>query len=171
MEEPGGLQLQSMGSRRVGHDWETSLSLFTFMHWRRKWHPTPVFSPGESQGRASLVGYHLWGRTDSDTTEATQTQQQQFSRSVVSNSLWPHEPQHARTPCPSPTPGVHPNLCPLSQWCHPTSHPLPSPPPALNVSQHQRLFKWVSSSHQVAKVLEFQLQHQSYQWTPRTDFL
>ena len=49
MEEPGGLQ--SMGSRRVGHDWATSLSLFTFMHWRRKWQPTPVFLPGESQGR------------------------------------------------------------------------------------------------------------------------
>ena len=50
------------------------------------------------------------------------------------------------------------------------SHPLSSPsPPALNLSQHQGLFKWVSSSHQVAKVLEFQLQHQSFQWTPRTD--
>ena len=48
MEEPGGLQ--SMGSRRVGHDRVTSLSLFTFMHWRRKWQPTPVFLPGESQG-------------------------------------------------------------------------------------------------------------------------
>ena len=44
----------------------------------------------------------------------------QFSRSVMSDSLWPHEPQHARPPCPSPTPGVHPNPCPLSQWCHPT---------------------------------------------------
>ena len=44
----------------------------------------------------------------------------QFSRSVVSDSLWPHEPQHARPPCPSPTPGVHPNPCPLSWWCHPT---------------------------------------------------
>ena len=52
------------------------------------------------------------------------------------------------------------------------SHPLSSPsPPALNLSQHQSLFKWVSSSHQVAKVLEFQLQHQSFQWTPRTDLL
>ena len=69
MEEPGGLQ--SMGSRRVRHDWVTSLSLFTFMHWRRKWQPTPVFLPGESQGRGSLVGSHLWGRTESDTTEAT----------------------------------------------------------------------------------------------------
>ena len=52
------------------------------------------------------------------------------------------------------------------------SHPLSSPsPPALNLSQHQGLFKWVSSLHQVAKVLEFQLQHQSFQWTPRTDLL
>ena len=53
----------SMGSQRVGHDWVTSLSLFTFMHWRRKWQPTPVFLPGESQGRGSLVGCRLWGRT------------------------------------------------------------------------------------------------------------
>ena len=54
MEEPG--RLQSMGSLRVGHDWVTSLSRFTFMHWRRKWQPTPVFLPGESQGQGSLVG-------------------------------------------------------------------------------------------------------------------
>ena len=52
-EEPG--RLQSMGLLRVRHDWTTSLSLFTFMHWRRKWQPTPVFLPGESQGRGSLV--------------------------------------------------------------------------------------------------------------------
>ena len=69
-EEPG--RLQSMGSRRVGHNWATSLSLFTFMHWRRKWQPTPVFFPGESQGRGSLVGCRLWSRTESDTTEATE---------------------------------------------------------------------------------------------------
>ena len=66
-EEPG--RLQSMGSLRVGHDWATSLSLFTFMRWRRKWQPTPVFLPGESQGWGSLVGCRLWGRTGSDTTE------------------------------------------------------------------------------------------------------
>ena len=66
MEEPGGPQ--SMGSQRVGHDSTTSLSLFTFMHWRRKWQPTPVFLPGESWGRGSLVGCCLWGRTESDTT-------------------------------------------------------------------------------------------------------
>ena len=52
-----------MGSQRVRRDWATSLSLFTFMHWRRKWQPIPVFLPGESQGQGSLVGSRLWGRT------------------------------------------------------------------------------------------------------------
>ena len=66
MEEPGGLQ--SMGLLGVG---ATSLYFFTFMHWRRKWQPTPVFLPGESQGRGSLVGCRLWGHTESDTTEST----------------------------------------------------------------------------------------------------
>ena len=69
MEEPG--RLPSMGSLRVRHDWATSLSLFTIMHWRRKWQPTPVFLPGESQGRGSLVGCRLWGHRESDTTEVT----------------------------------------------------------------------------------------------------
>ena len=68
-EEPG--RLWSMGSRRVWHDLVTSLSLFTFTRWRKKWQPTPVFLPGESQGQGSLVGCHPWGRTESDTTEAT----------------------------------------------------------------------------------------------------
>jgi len=76
MEEPG--RPQSMGSQRVRLNWATSLSLFTFMHWRRKWQPTPVSLPGESQGRGSLVGCRLWGRTESDTTEATSQQQQQL---------------------------------------------------------------------------------------------
>ena len=67
MEELGGLQ--SMGLLRVKHDWVTSLSLFTFMHWRRKWQPTPVFLPGEFQGRESLAGCRLRGRTESDITK------------------------------------------------------------------------------------------------------
>ena len=66
-EEPG--RLQAMGSLRVRHDWATSLSLFNFMHWKRKWQPTPVFLLGESQRWGSLVGCHLWGRKESDTTE------------------------------------------------------------------------------------------------------
>ena len=69
MEEPG--RLQSMGSLRVRHDWATSLSLFTFMHWRRKWQSIPVFLPGKSQGWGSPVGCCLWGYTESDTTEVT----------------------------------------------------------------------------------------------------
>ena len=68
-EEPGGLQ--SVGSRGVRHDWATALSLFTFMHCRRKRQPTPVFLPGESQGGRSLVRCHLWGHTESDMTDAT----------------------------------------------------------------------------------------------------
>ena len=68
-EEPS--RLQSMGSLRVRHDWVTSLSLFTFLHWRRKWQPTRVFLPGESQGWGNLVGCCLWGRTESDTTDVT----------------------------------------------------------------------------------------------------
>ena len=67
MEEPG--RLQSMGSLRVRHDWVTSLSLSTFMHWRRKWQPTPVFFPAESHGWRSLVGCSPWGHTESDMTE------------------------------------------------------------------------------------------------------
>ena len=82
MEEPGGPQ--SVGSLRVGHDWLTSLSLFTFMHWRRKWQPTPVFLPGESKGRGSLMGCRLWGHTESDTTEATW----QLSRPFRCQSSW-----------------------------------------------------------------------------------
>ena len=83
----------------------------------------------------------------------------QFNHSVMSNSLQPHELQHARSPCPSPTPRVSSNSCPSSWWCQ--HHP----------SQHQGHFQWVNSSHEVAKVLEFQLQYQSFQWTPRTDLL
>ena len=95
----------------------------------------------------------------------------QISRSVMSYSLRPHESQHARPPCPPPTPGVHSNSRPSSQWCHPaiSSSVIPSPP-APNPSQHQGLFQWVNSSHEVAKVLELQLQHQSFQWTPRMPY-
>ena len=94
----------------------------------------------------------------------------QFSHSVMSNSLRPHELQHTRPPCPSPTPRVHPNPCPLSWWGYPTisssAVPFSSCPQSFPASGS---FKWASSSHQVAKVLEFQLQNQSFQWTPRTD--
>ena len=87
----------------------------------------------------------------------------------MSDSL---EPPHARLPCPSPAPRVYPNSCSLNWWCHPTISSFVIPfSSAFNLSQHQGLFQWVSSSHQVIEVLEFQLQHQSCQWTFRTDCL
>ena len=95
----------------------------------------------------------------------------QFSRSVVSDSLRPHESQHTRPPCPSPTPGVYPNSCPSSWWCHPAISssvlPFSSCPKSLPASGSfpmSQLFSW-------GKGLEFQLQHQSFQWIPRTDLL
>ena len=91
MEEPGGLYC--MWSLRVRHDWATSLLLFTFRHWRGRWQPTPVFLPGESQGRGSLVGFRLWGRT-----ERTQLKQLSSSSSKYTincyfvNEIYPIEP-------------------------------------------------------------------------------
>ena len=77
----------------------------------------------------------------------------QFSRSVVSDSLWPHELQHARPPCPSPTPGVHSDPCPSSQWCHPAISssviPFSSCPPSLPASESfpmSQLFAWGGQS-------------------------
>ena len=82
----------------------------------------------------------------------------------MADSFWPHELEYVRLPCPLHSPRVCSDSCPLSWWCHPT---ISSPsPPTFNLSQHQGLFKWVSSSHQVPKVLEFQLPHQFFQWTP-----
>ena len=84
MEEPG--RLQSMRSLRVGHGWATSLSFFTFMLWRRKCQPTPVFLPGESQGWGSLVGCCLWGHAESDTTEVTAAAAYIFRKIITWNS-------------------------------------------------------------------------------------
>ena len=81
-----------------------------------------------------------------------------FSHSVMSDSLWPHGLQHSRLPCPSLSPRVCSNSCPLNGWCHPTISSSVAPSPlALYLSQHQSLFQWVSSLHQVAKVLGFSI--------------
>ena len=95
-----------------------------------------------------------------------------FSLSVMSDSWWPHGPQYARLPCPLPTPRACANSCPLSQWCHPTISSSVVPISCLQSFQHQGLFQWVSSLHQMTKVLELQLQlqHQSFQWIFQTDF-
>ena len=93
-----------------------------------------------------------------------------FSSSVVSDSMRPHGLQNTRPPCPSPTPRDYPNSCPLSWWCHPTMSSSVIPFfSCLHISQYQGLSTWVSSLYQVAKVLELQLQHQSFQWTSRPD--
>ena len=128
--------------------------------------------PNESVLRIRWPKYWSFSFTISPSNKYSGLIAFQFSHSGVSNSLRPHKPQHARPPCPSPTPRytqthVH--------WVSDAIQP-PNPlssfsSPACNLSQHQGLFKWVSSSHQVAKVLELQLQHQSFQWTPRTDLL
>ena len=88
----------------------------------------------------------------------------QFSRSVVSDSLWPHGLQHARLPCPSPTPRACSNSCPSSRWCHPTTSSSAVPSSCLQSFPAIGSFQWVNYLHQVAKVLEFQLQHLSFQW-------
>ena len=90
----------------------------------------------------------------------------------MSDSLWPHESQHTRPPCPSQASGVYSNSCPSRRWCHPiiSSSVIPFSS-CLQSFPASGLFTWVSSSHQVAKVLEFQAQHQSFQWIFRTDFL
>ena len=119
---------------RVGHDGATSLSLFTFMHWRRKWQPTPVLLPGESQGWGSLVAA-VYGVTQSRTR----------LKWLSSSS--------SRPPSPSPTPGVHPNSCALSQWCHPAISssviPFSSCPQSLPASGSfptSQLFAWGGQS-------------------------
>ena len=96
----------------------------------------------------------------------------QFSHSVVSDSLQPHELQHARPPCPSQLPEfTQTHVHQVSDAIQP-SHPRLSPsPPAPNPSQHQSLFQWVNPSHEVAIALEFQLQHHSFQRNPRVDLL
>ena len=155
---------------------------------------TPVLLAWKSHGLRSLVGYSPWGRKESDMTKRlhflslsykikqthipTPILQRliclsvQLSHSVVSNSLRPHGLEHTRLLCPLSTPEpTQTHVHRVGDTIQP-SYPLSSPsPPAFNLVQHQDLFKWVSSWHHMAKVLEFQLQHQSFQWIFRTDFL
>ena len=89
--------------------------------------------------------------------------------SFMSDSLRPYRLQHVRLPCPSPPPRACSNSCPSSRWCHPTVSPSVAPsPPAFYLLQH--VFQWAGSWHQVAKVLEFQVHHQSFQRIFRVDF-
>ena len=140
-----------------------TLVAWSLSHWTSREVPyfillLPWYSK-ENKIRISNLGHHFWNNS----IIKKKLNSVQFSRSVVFDSLQPHGPQRTRPPCPSPTPGVHSNSCPLSWWCHPTISSsvvhFSSCPQSFPASG---LFKWVSSSHQVAKVLEFQFQHQSF---------
>ena len=167
-----------MGSQRVEYDWATFTlyTIHTMLHkeylinelfvlensqsTRKPLHPPPLKTKSRFKREGTYVYLCLlYGSSV------------QFSSVAQSDSLQPHRL------C---TPGlpVHHQLPELTQihvhWVGDAiqpAHPLSSPSLAFNLSQHQGLFKWVSSSHQVAKVSEFQLQHQSFQWIFRTDFL
>ena len=102
----------------------------------------------------------------------TQFSSVQFSHSVASDSLWPHELQHARLPCPSPTPGVHSNSCPSSQWCHPAISssvvPFSSCPQSLPASESfsiSQLFTWDGQSTGVSALASF-LPKNTHDWSP-----
>ena len=95
-----------------------------------------------------------------------------FSRSVMSDSLWPHEPQHARPPCPSPTPGVYPNPCPSRWWCHPTISSsvipfssCPQSPPASESFPMSQLFPWGRQSIGVSALTSV-LPMNTQDWSP-----
>ena len=130
------------------------------------------FSRGSFQHRERTSVSHTAGRLFTIWPPGKQEIPNQFSSVQPLSCVQPHGLQHVRPPCSSPTPRVYSNSSPLSQWCHPTISSSVVPfSPAFNLYQHQGLFKWVSSLHQVVKVLEFQLQHQSFQWIFRTDFI
>ena len=167
-----------MGSQRVGHDWATSLthSLPHVRHceryggdgrdilgWRRSLCKVAVIilrSGGRLQLQSETMGWEGSGKRSV-----------QFSCSVMSDSLWSHGLQQARLPCPSPTHGACSNSCSSSQWCHPTISSSVIPFSCYLKSFPALGSFLVSSLHQVAKVLEFQLQHQSFQQIFRADFL
>ena len=119
------------------------------MIWRRKWQPTPVYLPGKSHGQRSTV--HAVSRVGHNLATKPPTpnyiQSVQFSCSVLSDSLWPHESQHTRPPCPSPTPRVYPNLCPSSRWCHPAISSSSFPSPASNRIQYDVQICGTSHTH------------------------
>ena len=175
-EEPG--RLQSMGLLRVGHDWVTSLSLSCI----GEGNGNPIQCSCLEKPRDGGAWWAAVYGVSQNRTRLKWCQQQQqqfssveFSHSVVSDSLRPLESQHARPPCPSPTPGVHSNSCPSSQWCHPAISSsvvpfssCPQIPPSIRVfsSESTLHMRWpnigVSAS---TSVLPMNTQDWSLEWT------
>ena len=157
------------GATRVGHDWVTLIFSFSNLNQNLN-HEFPWFS--SLQMAACWISQTPWSSVSITMINLTLYLSIQFSCSVMSNSLWPNGLKHARLPCPSSTIRACTNSSPLSQWFLPTISssgiPFSSCPQSFPASGS---FKWVSSLNPVAKVLEFQLQHQSFQWIFRTDFL
>ena len=155
--------------RRVGHGGEIWQNV---VHWRREWQTTSVFLPWEPREQYEKISVKEMQIKTTAKYCNTLIRIIQFS-SVAQSCLTLCDPMDYSTPGLA----VHHQLLEFTQthvhWVRDAiqpSHALSSPsPPAFNLSQHQGLSRWVSSSHQMAKVLEFQLQHQSFQWTPRTD--
>ena len=146
--------------------WKWSCSVMSYSS-----DPMDCSLPGSSIHRIFQARVLEWGAIAFSEDKIMLWLRPQFSCLVLSNSLRSHGLQHARIPCPSPTPELAQTHVHWVGEAIQPSRPLSSPsPPAFNLSQHQGLFRWVNSSHQVAKVLEFQLQHQSFQWIFRTDF-
>ena len=147
--------------------------------WRHKGRVLTIGLVSSEEGKTPEPPFHVHTqeRPCEDTvrrwlTDPASRRSVQFNHLVISNSLQLYGLQHTRLLCPSPTPGLTQTHVHWVGDAFQSSHPLSSPsPPAFNLSQHQGLFKCVSSSHQVAKVLEFELQHQSFQRIFRTDFL
>ena len=173
--------LQSMGSQRVEHDWVTKLKLKRVCH-KEIVHEEEVKLAGfgntrqqeaqnKEENHSVINGWWKW--KDFSFTRANNIFMWEWFNSVTQSCPTLCNPMNHSTlgllahhQCLEST---EPHIHWVGDAIQP-SHPLSSPlPPALNLSQHHGLFKWVSYSHQVAKVLEFQLQHQSFQWTPRTD--
>ena len=184
MEEPG--RLQSMGSQRVGHNWATSLSLSEWNHSLNLW----LSLRSQSFSVPELIFHSVCPLLDKNKRLMEASWWERLTEGKLGLLWWAGlcSVQFSWQLCPTlcdpmdcSMPGipVHHQLPELAQThVHQVGdaiqpyHLLSSPsPPAFNLSQHQSLFQWVSYSHQVAKGLEFQLQHQSFQWRFRTDFL
>ena len=168
-----------MGSEIVGYNWATKHSIAHpslqagFPSTGPYWHFGLVrFAVGSCPLQCrictSLPGFNL---LDASSTSPLNCNNQKCPAVQSVSCVWPFAtPWTCRLPCLSPTPRTYSDLCPPRRWCHQTISSLLSPsPPTFSLTQHQSLFQWVSSSHQVAKELE--LQHQSFQWIFRTDFL
>ena len=140
----------------------------TILAWKIPW----TEEPGGLPTMGSQGIRHDWAQHNNKEEAKPSVQSDEISRSVMSDCLWPHESQHSRPPCPSPTPRVHPDSRPSSQWCHPAISssvvPFFSCPQSFPASES---FPMSQLSHEVAKVLKFQLQHHSFQRNPRADLL